>query len=152
MRPSFERARRALQGASLRAAPFGEVLDGVQHSDFVYLDPPYTVTHNNNGFVRYNELLFRWHDQLELAAWARGHAAKGGQVIITNAAHEEVIRQYPGSVFLRFAISRSSRMAADPRYRRNFTELMLVSRTLISRNDLVRLATECRIDASDIDG
>lgn len=145
-------ASRALTKTRLRAASFAEVLNYVNTTSLVYLDPPYTVAHNNNGFVRYNERLFRWQDQLDLAAWARVHAAGGGPVIVSNAAHDDVVRHYPKRLFLRFALSRSSRMAADPVHRRAFTELLLVSRALTTRRIVAQSAARLGLDVSDLDG
>ena len=48
----------ALAGADLRSVDFEEALDRAGPGDFVYLDPPYTVAHGNNGFLRYNESIF----------------------------------------------------------------------------------------------
>lgn len=142
----------ALARAELRTASFQEVLGGVPAEALVYLDPPYTVAHNNNGFVRYNERLFHWRDQLELAAWARERAKAGGSVIVTNAANPEVLRQYPSRLFRRMFVSRFSRMAADPSRRQVFTELLLVSRSLSAGRHLLNRAARVGVVASDIDG
>ncbi|MEJ7901546.1 MAG: Dam family site-specific DNA-(adenine-N6)-methyltransferase, partial [Thermomicrobiales bacterium] len=56
-------ASKALSLASLRAGDFQDVLTHAQSGDVVYLDPPYTTTHSNNGFIEYNAKVFSWDDQ-----------------------------------------------------------------------------------------
>ena len=56
-------AATALRHARLRACDFEETLNDAGRKDLVYCDPTYTVMHNNNGFVRYNEANFSWDDQ-----------------------------------------------------------------------------------------
>lgn len=139
-----------LRGVSLETLPFRSALHTVAANAVVYLDPPYTVAHNNNGFVRYNERLFRWEDQVDLATWARGFASAGGRVVVTNAAHDEVVRQYPKRWFHRFATSRPSRMAASPKHRRNCTELLVVSRA-VGTHSLVEKGRDLGVTVSHLD-
>jgi DNA adenine methylase len=81
--------------------------------------------HNNNGFIDYNKTLFSWNDQKRLAGVARKLAAHGAIVIVTNAAHGEVLKLYPG--FKRRIIHRSSTLASDPKCRVQVEEMTLFS-------------------------
>lgn len=115
----------ALSTADIRAADFEQVLAGAGASDFVYLDPPYTVTHSNNGFTRYNETLFSRNDQERLASVATDLDRRGCVVVISNAEHPTIRRLYHN--FRPIAISRHSRMAASIDHRRNTGELILTN-------------------------
>ena len=46
-----------LVNADLHHEDFETLVDLAQVGDFVFLDPPYTVRHNRNGFNKYNEQL-----------------------------------------------------------------------------------------------
>ena len=63
----FAAAARLLMTAELRVSDFEPLIEEAREEDLVFVDPPYTVQHNNNGFVKYNESLFRWSDQERLA-------------------------------------------------------------------------------------
>ena len=60
----------------------------------MYLDPPYTITHNNNGFIKYNEKLFSYEDQIDLCNFIREVRLKGAYYILSNAHHPEVEKVY----------------------------------------------------------
>jgi len=62
-------ASEKLQGVNLLNGQFDQGVEQIQKGDLVFLDPPYTITHNNNGFVKYNERLFSKKDQHRLAAF-----------------------------------------------------------------------------------
>jgi DNA adenine methylase len=94
----------------------------------VYVDPPYTVKHDNNGFRRYNEQIFTWQDQRDLADLASRLVRKGARVIVSNAHHETIREMYPEEVFHFFQLSRTSCMAGDISGRGNCKELLFVSR------------------------
>jgi DNA adenine methylase len=64
-------ANRALRNAIVRCEDFEVTLQSAKKGDFVYLDPPYTTAHSNNGFVKYNARIFTWEDQKRLSAIAR---------------------------------------------------------------------------------
>lgn len=59
-------ASAALSAARLVAADFETAIGAAQKSDVIYLDPPYTVAHGNNGFLKYNARIFSWDDQVRL--------------------------------------------------------------------------------------
>lgn len=66
-----------LAGAELLCADFEAALSAAGRGDVVYLDPPYTVAHGNNGFLKYNAKIFSWQDQLRLANVARDLSQRG---------------------------------------------------------------------------
>lgn len=79
-----------LQGADLRAGDFADCLPNVTQGDLVFLDPPYTVAHNNNGFIKYNQHLFSFQDQHRLSAIVDEIKRRGAFYILTNAAHDSI--------------------------------------------------------------
>lgn len=87
---SLARASKQLQGAVLLGRDFDLALADVQEGDLVFLDPPYTVAHNNNGFVKYNQHLFSFEDQERLAEAIERVKNLGADFILTNAAHSSI--------------------------------------------------------------
>lgn len=114
----------ALQGVDLRVGDFQEVTDAARPGDVLYFDPPYTVAHANNGFVKYNERIFSWQDQERLAAHARRLAGRGCRVIVSNADHPSLRSLY--SDFSCKVVQRYSVIAASGTHRRQITECIFV--------------------------
>ena len=44
----------------IECSDFEEIIDQAKSGDLIYADPPYTVKHNNNGFLKYNQSIFNW--------------------------------------------------------------------------------------------
>ncbi|MFP5224873.1 MAG: DNA adenine methylase [Actinomycetota bacterium] len=99
-------ASRALQGARIEAASFEVTMELAKAGDFIYCDPPYTLQHENNGFIKYNETLFQWKDQERLARMAGRLADKGCTVVVSNAWHDSLVDMYGG--FRAYRLSRAS--------------------------------------------
>lgn len=118
-------ASRALHSAKLICCDFEESLSFASSGDFVYLDPPYTVLHSDNGFRRYNERIFRWEDQIRLALAANSLVDRGCFVIVSNADHAEIIRLY--SKFRYLKLERNSLLAANSQRRRKTSEALFLS-------------------------
>lgn len=116
---------RALAGRTLRCADFADVLREAEKGDFVYLDPPYTVAHENNGFLKYNAKVFSWEDQARLAETARTLAARGCVVMVTNACHSSIRTLYAG--LRQILVSRPSQIAASAEHRRTVNELIITN-------------------------
>lgn len=121
----IRRCSRALANAEIRGGDFEATVATARRGDLVYLDPPYTVAHANNGFLKYNARIFSWADQIRLARVARGLTEKGCKVIVSNAHHESILSLYQG--FSVKIIERESVMAASSRFRRPTKECVFFS-------------------------
>jgi DNA adenine methylase len=117
-------ATAALRGARLLTCDFEEALRSAGRDDLVYCDPTYTVAHNNNGFVRYNESNFSWEDQKRLAACCHAAARRGAFIIVSNAHHEDLLGLYRPHRHL--SLSRTSCLCPDASYRRLITEYIFL--------------------------
>ena len=89
-------ASKSLQNRKLSVCDFKDAIDAAEAGDFVYADPPYTTKHDNNGFQRYNEVIFSWEDQVRLADCCRRAKKRGVQVIVSNANHSPILELYRG--------------------------------------------------------
>jgi len=119
-------ASKALAGANLVTGDFAGVLDRAKSGDFVYMDPPYTVAHNNNGFIKYNARMYSWQSQQELSAVAQELRSRGCFVMISNAYHSPLINLYTRG-FRVVRISRNSVIAAQSEHRRRRSEALIIS-------------------------
>ena len=90
----FAKVSCALRGAKLLAQDFEITLDAAKRRDLVFVDPPYTVKHNVNGFLKYNDKIFSWEDQIRLKdAVVRAHN-RGATIVMTNANHASIRELY----------------------------------------------------------
>lgn len=122
------RSSKVLSHADLRVGDFAESLRDCQEGDVVYIDPPYTVAHGENGFVKYNDRIFSWGDQERLASEAKRLVSLGCHVLISNADHESVRLLYGNDSFKQISITRTSQIAANGKHRRSITELLIQGR------------------------
>ena len=83
-------ASRALQRAHIMHGDFSTNIDAIQQGDLVFLDPPYTVSHNDNGFIKYNKNLFSLADQYRLSTFIDAIKERQAFYILTNAAHDTI--------------------------------------------------------------
>lgn len=113
-----------LRQARIVAGDFQCVLDLAGRGDVVYCDPTYTVAHENNGFVRYNEANFSWSDQERLASAAHRARQRGACVLVSNAYHRDVRALYHGAVSR--VLTRRSLVSPDPAARRLVREYLFV--------------------------
>lgn len=120
----FEAAAKLLQGAELSCGDFERQIDLALEGDLVFADPPYTVKHKFNGFVKYNETLFAWQDQERLCQALRRAKGRGAQIILTNADHES-IRELYSDGFEIFEASRYSSIAGRGGTRGQYSELII---------------------------
>ena len=92
----FEAYSTQLKAAEIITCDFEDTISRAKDGDFVFVDPPYTVKHNFNGFIKYNEQLFGWSDQMRLRDSLSAAINRGANVALTNADHECVRELYAG--------------------------------------------------------
>ena len=113
-----------LKNADISASDFEPIVDKAKRGDLLFVDPPYTVKHNLNGFIKYNERLFTWNDQIRLRDSLLRATGRGAHVVLTNANHESVRELYKSDFDLMIA-TRHSVIAADPSKRKKCEELIV---------------------------
>jgi DNA adenine methylase len=114
----------ALRGALLKHCDFETILNKAAAGDVAYCDPTYSVAHNCNGFIRYNERNFSWSDQQRLAEAAMRAAARGAFVVVSNAHHTSIRSLYPQAEFR--TVERQSSVARDPLKRQRVKEYLIL--------------------------
>lgn len=137
---NFQAVASRLRRKTIHTAGFVDSISETGEGDFVYADPPYTVKHNMNGFVKYNNKLFEWSDQERLHTSLKEASGRGAHVLVSNANHASIRALYAEGWF-QYAVSRSSIISADPDCRGTTSEL------LISNYEIPELTT-CRTDAN----
>jgi len=122
----FEQLSIALQSATIRSCDFEITINGAEAGDFIFVDPPYTVKHNLNGFVKYNETIFSWQDQVRLKNAVTRAIDRGAQVLVTNAHHKSIEELYKGFGTMHL-LNRASVIAGSPEARGIYSELAIKS-------------------------
>lgn len=113
----------ALRSAHISCLDFEDAIDAAAAGDFVYADPPYTVKHNMNGFVKYNQDIFSWADQVRLRDAAIRARARGVNISISNADHPSIWDIYADAAEIE-VVNRPSVISGLPKGRSRTTEVV----------------------------
>ncbi len=79
-----------LKSAEIICQDFEAIKPRISNGDLVFLDPPYTVSMKNNGFIEYNSTLFSLEDQHRIASLVDHIQSVGAYFILTNAYHKTI--------------------------------------------------------------
>lgn len=127
---NFKEISRLLKRVALRSTDFSEVFERAGAGDVLFADPPYTVNHNLNGFLKYNENLFSWADQERLHRAAGDAIARGARVLVSNADHRSIRKLYSEKRFRLHTVERTSKISGSNAGRKVITELLITSRNI----------------------
>lgn len=83
-----------LKEATYWCCDFEEAFSDAGKGDVIFADPPYTSRGQFNGFVRYNEKLFSWRDQVRLSESAKSARKRGTFVAVCGSYHRDVLGLY----------------------------------------------------------
>lgn len=123
---NFELISNQLRKVKILNYDFQRIVDMSDKDDFLFVDPPYTVQHNNNGFLKYNEKLFHWDDQVRLRDSLMKAKKRGVKIVLTNADHPSILNLYE-SDFDIIRVNRISKIAAKAEFRNSCNELIIRS-------------------------
>lgn len=123
---NFNEISKLLDFAKLYNSDFEIIIDKAKQDDLLFIDPPYTVRHNHNAFIKYNEILFSWQDQIRLFKSLKKASDRGAIIVATNAYHDCIMKLYKND-FLISQLSRSSGISSDKTTRGRFEELLILS-------------------------
>ena len=116
-----------LAETSLIACDFAPAIESAEKNDLIFADPPYTVSCNQNSFIKYNESLFTWEDQKRLFTALIAARDRGAYIVLTNANFPPLKEMYEGEGFFVKTLERYSVMSADVRHRGRRQELLITS-------------------------
>lgn len=122
----FDGWSKALSGRKILHQDFEKTIDFAEEGDFIFVDPPYTVRHNMNGFVKYNQNIFAWEDQERLRDALQRAVDRGAAFAMTNADHESIRELYKG-IGRHTQLSRHSKIAGNALYRSPSTEILVTA-------------------------
>lgn len=120
----FRSVSDALSKARLIACDFEDSINLAGPGDLIFADPPYTVAHNHNGFVKYNDSIFTWGDQVRLRDCLARAVSRGSVAVVTNADHLS-IRELYSDVGVVSTLSRQSVISGNAKGRRTTTEVLV---------------------------
>lgn len=123
----FEEYSRILQHAHIRTQDFVATIHDAGEGDLIFADPPYTIAHNQNSFIKYNERLFSWRDQTRLLNALVRARNRGSMIIATNALYPELETMYQEYGFYTHTLSRFSSISGNADGRGRQEELLITS-------------------------
>lgn len=121
---NFQRLSEVLENMDIRNCDFEETINLSQNGDFLFVDPPYTVKHNLNGFRKYNETIFSWDDQIRLRDAVERAIQRGTKVLILNANHQSIHDLY-ANIGEKKILSRASVIAGSAQARGTYSEVAI---------------------------
>lgn len=122
---SFENYSAALKNAEIYTNDFEETIGLAKKDDFIFADPPYTTTSNRESFLKYNDKIFSWSDQVRLFKCLCKAKKRGVRILLTNANCNEVKEMYLEEGFSLRLVERRSFIAGKSRFRKVVQELVI---------------------------
>lgn len=125
----FDRLRESsnkLKNVDIICQDFDAIKQSIQAGDLVFLDPPYTVSKDENMFIKYNSTLFSLDDQYRLGKLVDYIKEQGAYYILTNAAHFKITEIF-GDKDRMITLSRNSLIGGKKAFRGKVEEYIFTN-------------------------
>lgn len=124
----FEEYSLVLKNIEISNNDFAVTLQKASNNDLIFADPPYvSAQKNNKHFLKYNDRLFTWDDQIRLHNELVKAKMRGASIILTNADCQEIQDLYTSSGFHIKKVVRTSNIASKAENRSIVSELLITS-------------------------
>lgn len=129
---NFDRIRETslkLRNVHIDCCDFYDIREMIHEGDLVFLDPPYTVSNENNEFfIQYNQNLFSLDDQYRLAELIRYIVDQNAWFILTNAYNRTIHDIFSGIDGVRTIVQeRQSLIGGKYAFRGNVNEYIFTN-------------------------
>lgn len=124
----FQSYSKALEKAELVAADFASIIHQAHRGDLIFADPPYaSANRKTDNFVKYNDHLFNWEDQIRLHHELVAARDRGAMIYLTNVDCQEIQTLYRNDGFCIRPLLRSSNIGGKKAIRSKVYELLITS-------------------------
>jgi|SRR5579864_133812 len=113
-----------LRPMTLAVADYKETIAVAKKGDFLFIDPPYVTKRHSGAFIKYNEKLFSWSDQIALRDCLVAAKNRKAMIVATNADNKVIRRLYENDFNIATA-SRASVISGDAASRGRRSELII---------------------------
>lgn len=122
-----------LKGVEIVCRDFADIKSQIDAGDLIFLDPPYTVSKEDTGFVGYNSTWFSLDDQCRLSSLIDHIKSVGAYYIMTNAAHPTILEIFEGKDRM-ITLERNSLIGGKKSFRGKVQEYIFTN--ILERNSL----------------
>ncbi len=123
----FDCYSKLLKNAIIRKEDFRTSIARAKEGDLVFADPPYVSAKNEKGFIKYNEKLFTWNDQIDLMKILIKAREYGVKIMSTNTNSKELKEMYLQNHFNVYELERNSTVAGNLANRKSVKEILIIS-------------------------
>ncbi len=113
-----------LKNSELVCCDFEETINRAKHEDFIFADPPYTTSNNSTKFLKYNDRIFSWSDQVRLYKALMRAKERGVKILLTNGP-DKSIRELFSPLGTIYAARRASVIAGKAESRTVTSEIVV---------------------------
>lgn len=131
----FEKYAEILRKANILSQDFAKTIAEAKNGDLVFADPPYVIAHKQNSFVKYNEKIFSWRDQIRLLDALVEARDRGAIIIATNTIYPRLKQMYQDVGFCTQTVNRFSPISGKINGRGTQEELLITSFNLNLERD-----------------
>lgn len=124
---TFEEISKKLKVAQITCCDFKQNIRKAGKRDLLFVDPPYTVTKNQDAFIKYNQKIFDWEDQERLFVELNEAKKRGSYIILTNVKNKDIESMYNKAGYFVTTLERPSNIAGKVDKRGRVQELLITS-------------------------